>query len=42
MRYWDASALVSILVQQAHTAAMEHRLVEDPEVITYKRARGMD
>ena len=35
MRFWDASAVVPLLVHQAFTPAMEQRLVEDPEVLTW-------
>ena len=35
MRYWDASAVVPLLVRQASSSAMERRLDEDPVVITW-------
>ena len=35
MRYWDASAIVPLLVRQGRTAAMERRFAEDPEIVTW-------
>lgn len=35
MRYWDASALVTLLVKQESSAAMLALLLHDPEIITW-------
>ncbi len=35
MKYWDASAIVPLLVRQALTPSMEQLLLNDPEVITW-------
>jgi predicted nucleic acid-binding protein len=35
VRFWDASAVVPLLVKQAFSAAMERSLAEDPEVIVW-------
>lgn len=35
MRYWDASSLVPLLVDQAATTASRDQLAQDPEVVTW-------
>ena len=35
MRYWAASAVVPLLVRQRFTSAMEERLAEDADLITW-------
>lgn len=35
MRYWDASALVPVVVAEAASDAVRSRLAEDPHVITW-------
>ena len=39
MRYWEASALVPVLLEQAQTRQMLRRLDEDPGVITWMWTR---
>ena len=35
MRYWDASALVALLVDESFTAAARTAIAEDPAVVTW-------
>lgn len=35
MKYWDSSALVSLLVDEAHSARRIHLLEEDPFIVTW-------
>lgn len=35
MKYWDSSALVSLLVEEAHTAGRIHLLEKDPSIVTW-------
>lgn len=35
MRFWDSSAIVPLVVPQAHTAAAERLLKEDPDIVVW-------
>ncbi len=39
MKYWDSSALVSLLVEECQTAARIELLVRDPSVVTWWGSR---
>ncbi|MGH7628339.1 MAG: type II toxin-antitoxin system VapC family toxin [Gemmatimonadales bacterium] len=39
MRYWDSSALVTLIVREAATGAMESLLAADPVIITWWGSR---
>lgn len=39
MRYWDASALIAIIVDESHTEKCEHWLRSDPQIATWWLSR---
>jgi len=35
MRYWDASGIVPLLVEQSHSREMEKLIEQDPDIVTW-------